>query len=86
MLQDEDVDTAGPAGVQESPHGSSAAICSRITSTRSAEPMRRRCSAVTAGDADPGDQRVAVAPVLGRAGDADPGAVDLVRPCPPKPS
>ena len=27
--------------------------CSRITSMRSAEPMRRRCSAVTAGDTDP---------------------------------
>ena len=27
--------------------------CSRMTSMRSAEPMRRRCSAVTAGDTDP---------------------------------
>ena len=35
------------------PGPSSAAICSRITSVRSAEPIRRRWSAVTAGETEP---------------------------------
>ena len=32
---------------------SSASICWRRTSARSAEPIRRRCSAVTAGETEP---------------------------------